>query len=118
MQPMSPSEALSQDSERVSFTLFRRIQYGLGSGSDYFAFDQLVGSSNFDAAYEFDPKAQGNPDYYPLYHTSYETFSMMKNFVDPDFAVRGSTFRTVVAFDSHEDGSFRLTEQWLNWWAC
>jgi hypothetical protein len=59
----------------------------LGSASDYFAFDQLVGSSNFDAAYKFNPTYHGDMESYPLYHTSYETFSMVKKFVDPDFLV-------------------------------
>jgi hypothetical protein len=59
----------------------------LGSASDYFAFDQLVGSSNFDASYQFNPVDHRNIDSYPLYHTSYEVFSMVKKFVDPDFTV-------------------------------
>jgi hypothetical protein len=63
------------------------IGFGLGSGSDYLGFDQLVGSSNMDATYTFNRVEQGNLASYPLYHTSYETFSMMKKFVDPDFTV-------------------------------
>jgi hypothetical protein len=63
------------------------IDYGLGSGSDFFSFDQLVGSSNMDATYRFNPAAQGNITGYPLYHTSYEVFSMMKQFVDLNFTV-------------------------------
>jgi hypothetical protein len=47
----------------------------------------LVGSSNFDATYEYNPVDHGNIGSYPLYHTSYEAFSTMKKFVDPDFAV-------------------------------
>jgi hypothetical protein len=50
-------------------------------------FDQLVGSSNMDATYMFNPEEQGNLGSYPLYHTSYEVFSMMKQFIDPDFTV-------------------------------
>ncbi len=64
-----------------------RINYGLGSGSDYLGFDQLVGSSNVDASYIFNSAALGNMSSYPLYHTSYEVFSTMKKFVDPDFTV-------------------------------
>ncbi|CAF4274049.1 unnamed protein product, partial [Rotaria sp. Silwood2] len=71
-----------------------KIRYGLGSGSDYYAFNQLVGSSNFDAAYQFNPADHGNIDTYPLYHTSYETFSMVKNFIDPDFTAH----RTIAQF--------------------
>ena len=41
-----------------------------------------------DGRYEFNPAEQGNMSGYPLYHTSYEVFSMMKQFVDPDFTVR------------------------------
>ncbi|CAF3940422.1 unnamed protein product, partial [Rotaria sp. Silwood1] len=63
-----------------------KIQYGLGSASDYYGFDQLVGSSNFDVVYQFNPIDHGNISLYPLYHTSYETFSMVKKFVDPHFA--------------------------------
>ncbi len=69
------------------FLFLYRIQYGLGSGSDFYAFDQLVGSSNFDAMYTFNPADHGNIGTYPLYHTSYETFSTMEKFVDPDFTV-------------------------------
>lgn len=63
------------------------IDYGLGSGSDFLAFDQLAGSSNFDASYGFNPADHGNLSSYPLYHTSYEVFPMMKKFVDPEFDV-------------------------------
>ncbi len=71
----------------VVMTVLCSIAYGLGSGSDFFAFDQLVGSSNYDAGYEFNPAEQRNISSYPLYHTSYEVFSMMKKFVDPQFYV-------------------------------
>jgi len=63
------------------------IGYGLGSGSDYLGFDQLVGSSNYDASYTFNSAEHGNLGSYPLYHTSYEVFSMVKKFVDPTFDV-------------------------------
>ena len=63
------------------------IGYGLGSGSDHYGFNQLVGSSDMDASYTFDPASQGNILGYSLYHTSYEVFSMVKKFVDPDFTV-------------------------------
>jgi hypothetical protein len=63
------------------------IAYGLGSGSDFFGFDQLVGSSNVDASYTFNSAVLGNMSSYPLYHTSYEVFSTMKKFVDPNFTV-------------------------------
>jgi hypothetical protein len=66
---------------------FHRINFGLGSGSDFLGFDQLVGSSNYDATYTFNPADHGNLGSYPLYHTSYEVFPMVKRFVDPTFAV-------------------------------
>jgi hypothetical protein len=50
-------------------------------------FDQLVGSSNMDARYMFNRAEEANMGAYPLYHTSYEVFSMMKQFIDPDFTV-------------------------------
>ncbi|CAF1640902.1 unnamed protein product [Rotaria sordida] len=62
-----------------------KMRYGLGSASDYYGFDQLIGSSNMDMRYTYNFADYGNPDSYPLYHTSYEVFSMMKNFIDPDF---------------------------------
>ncbi|CAF1148812.1 unnamed protein product [Rotaria sp. Silwood1] len=71
--------------DRNNVTNEPRIRHGLGSGSDYFAFDQLAGSSNYDATYRFNPADHKNLRSYPLYHTSYEVFSMMKTFVDPDF---------------------------------
>ena len=65
-----------------------RIGYGLGSGSDFLAFDQLVGSSNYDASYTFNSAEHRNIASYPLYHTSYELFSMVKEFVDQKFTVK------------------------------
>ena len=70
---------------------FCSLSFGLGSGSDYLGFDQLVGSSNMDARYTFNAAEQGIMDSYPLYHTSYEAFSTMKRFVDPEFTVKLST---------------------------
>ncbi|CAF3975191.1 unnamed protein product [Rotaria sp. Silwood2] len=71
---------------RNNITNEPKYLYGLGlADSDHYAFDQLVGSSNFDAAYQFNPIDHRNISIYPLYHTSYETFSMMKKFIDPDF---------------------------------
>lgn len=75
------------------------IQYGLGSASDYYAFDQLVGSSNFDTSYAYNLKDHGNVNSYPLYHTSYEVFSMMKKFIDPDFAVNRLLLRLFYMID-------------------
>ncbi|CAF0745500.1 unnamed protein product [Adineta steineri] len=71
--------------DRNNITNEPNINYGLAAGSDYFSFVQLVGSSGMDARYTFDSTIHGNPGSYPLYHTSYEVFSMMKKFIDPDF---------------------------------
>ncbi|CAF0721862.1 unnamed protein product [Adineta steineri] len=71
--------------DRNNITNEPNINYGLAAGSDYFGFVQLVGSSNIDATYTFDSTLHRNIDSYPLYHTSYEVFSMMKKFIDPDF---------------------------------
>lgn len=64
-----------------------RIRFGLGAASDYYGFDQLVGSSNFDTSYDYNVKDHGNIASHPLYHTSYETFYTMKKFIDPEFLV-------------------------------
>ena len=63
------------------------MKFGLGSGSDFLGFNQLVGSSNYDATYRFNPADHGNLGTYALYHTSYELFSVVKRFIDPDFHV-------------------------------
>ena len=88
----------------VLTSISRRIQYGLGSASDYYAFDQLVGSSNFDASYDSEDNVRGYVRSYPLYHTSYETFSMVKKFIDPDFSVSERSLGTGLACASHADG--------------
>ncbi|CAF2134454.1 unnamed protein product, partial [Rotaria magnacalcarata] len=62
-----------------------KIAFGLGSASDYFGFDQIVGSSNYDATYTFNRAEHKNLGSYALYHTSYEVFSLVKKFIDPDF---------------------------------
>ncbi|CAF4516396.1 unnamed protein product, partial [Rotaria sp. Silwood2] len=70
---------------RNNMTNEPNMRYGLGSSSDYYGFDQLVGSSNMDIRYTYDVAYHGKLSSYPLYHTSYEVFSMMKNLMDPDF---------------------------------
>ncbi|CAF4531846.1 unnamed protein product, partial [Rotaria socialis] len=67
-----------------------KIAFGLGSASDYFGFDQIVGSSNYDATYTFNRAEHENLSSYALYHTSYEVFSLMKKFIDPDFLAHQS----------------------------
>lgn len=48
----------------------------LGAGSDYVAFQDIAGTSSIDFGFEGEP--------YP-YHSCYETYDWMVNFVDPDF---------------------------------
>ncbi|UJR30817.1 hypothetical protein I4U23_018335 [Adineta vaga] len=67
------------------------IDSGLGAGSDFLGFDQLAGSSNVDIRYTFNPVDHGNSGSYPLYHTSYEVFSMVKKFIDPEFLAHRAT---------------------------
>ncbi|XP_077966144.1 putative N-acetylated-alpha-linked acidic dipeptidase [Styela clava] len=55
----------------------------LGSGSDYTMFLQLTGTTVMNANYIFDSRI-GIPGY-PVYHSVYETFDFVKNFVDPNF---------------------------------
>ena len=69
------------------FSVINSIEYGLGSASDYYGFDQLVGSSNFDASYVHDNEEHRHIASDPLYHTSYETFSTVERWIDPDFSV-------------------------------
>ena len=83
---MNQSKDLKMNSSVLIFS--ERIQFGLGSASDFYGFDQLVGSSNLDTQYDYNPKEHGNILSHPLYHTSYETFSAVKKFIDPDFSVR------------------------------
>ena len=47
----------------------------------------MVGSSNYDATYQFNPAEHGGLGTYALYHTSYELFSVVKRFIDPEFYV-------------------------------
>jgi hypothetical protein len=49
---------------------------GLGSGSDYVAFQDLAGTSSIDFGF----RGEGFP-----YHSCYETFEWMSRFGDPDF---------------------------------
>lgn len=48
----------------------------LGAGSDYVAFQDIAGTSSIDFGFEGEP--------YP-YHSCYETYEWMVDFVDPDF---------------------------------
>jgi len=87
MKPMNQSKLKKVYLFIVMMCFVCSIAYGLGSGSDFLAFDQLAGSSNFDASYTYNSAEQGGIASYPLYHTSYEVFSMVKKFVDSKFEV-------------------------------
>lgn len=71
------------------------------------AFDQLAGSSNFDASYTFNQADHGNLGSYPLYHTSYEVFDLMKKFIDPGFEVNES-FLSAMPLDVSSEYSRRI----------
>ena len=78
---------------------------GIDAGSDYTGFSQIAGSSNLGMTYvnvvNFErailsfhyrkvhcvQSGVQSGGAYPLYHTQYETFRLVKNFVDPEFQV-------------------------------
>lgn len=80
---------------------------GLSAISDFAGFNQIAASSNFALIYKYDVSTQPwdihKPKWcwtlqsdvkgiaaYPLYHTQYETFRLVKRFVDPTFQVSSS----------------------------
>lgn len=56
----------------------------LGSGSDHAPFSFYAGIPAIDITWSPDKKKYPISGY-PPYHTAYETFNMMKQFIDPDF---------------------------------
>ena len=54
----------------------------VGSGSDFRPFAQIPGMANVDMRYK--------GDYYPLYHSQYETTFAVENFIDPGFKIHGA----------------------------
>ncbi|XP_077966171.1 glutamate carboxypeptidase 2-like [Styela clava] len=54
-----------------------------GVGSDYASFLHLTGISVVDMAYVWDVRL--GLEFYPVYHTVYETLDLMTTFLDPDF---------------------------------
>ncbi|XP_072013141.1 putative N-acetylated-alpha-linked acidic dipeptidase [Amphiura filiformis] len=54
----------------------------LGTGSDFEPFVYRIGVSALDMTYSYDWK---KIKYYPVYHSSYETFYCVKTFVDSNF---------------------------------
>ena len=92
------------------------IEYGLGSGSDFLGFDQLVGSSNMDIRYKYNLAEERNMPSYPLYHTSYEVFSMVKKFVDPAFLVNGEfvdVYVLIISIYFNRNWLFDITQFFL-----
>lgn len=69
-----------------------RVSPFMGAGSDFMPFAQRVGLPCSDHSFIRDknhPRFTGvGSSSYPTYHTSYETFDLVKNFVDPTFEVR------------------------------
>lgn len=55
----------------------------LGSGSDFTAFLQVVGMSASDVLFVDDRALGISP--YPMYHSVYETYKLVKTYYDPDF---------------------------------
>ncbi|KAM0252839.1 hypothetical protein ACHAQJ_007524 [Trichoderma viride] len=53
---------------------------GLGAGSDYVAFQDIAGTSSLDLEFGGEP--------FP-YHSSYDTFELMEQVIDPEFTYHG-----------------------------
>nr|XP_039260069.1 putative N-acetylated-alpha-linked acidic dipeptidase [Styela clava] len=60
----------------------------LGSGSDYMAFIQITGIPSVHIRYYYDTSIGIRS--YPVYHSVYETFDLVKDIVDPDFRITKS----------------------------
>ncbi|UJR30769.1 hypothetical protein I4U23_018289 [Adineta vaga] len=78
----------SEDVGKQFFTM------GLSANSDYTGFNQIAASSNIGMAY-VDKSGRTSGGSYPLYHTQYETFRLMKTFVDPDFQAHQAVARFI-----------------------
>ncbi|CAF0849506.1 unnamed protein product [Adineta ricciae] len=72
----------------------RFFTMGINAGSDYTGFSQIAGSSNLGMTYVNVSGIQSGGAY-PLYHTQYETFRLVKNFVDPEFQAHQAVARVV-----------------------
>ncbi|CAF4197878.1 unnamed protein product, partial [Rotaria magnacalcarata] len=57
---------------------------GLSAISDFAGFNQIAGCSNFALIYKNYTNVKGVAGY-PLYHTQYETFRLVKKFIDHEF---------------------------------
>ncbi|XP_067940767.1 putative N-acetylated-alpha-linked acidic dipeptidase [Watersipora subatra] len=70
----------------------------LGSGSDHTGFFHMHGVTSMESYYLYDKSKTKLATWYPLYHTSYETFQAVEDFLDPDFLYHKSiaTFFTEI----------------------
>ncbi|CAF1243707.1 unnamed protein product [Rotaria sordida] len=67
---------------------------GLSAISDFAGFNQIAGSSNIAMTY-LNKSDLKNAGAYPLYHTQYETFRLVKTFVDPEFQAHQAIARVI-----------------------
>nr|XP_008530767.1 PREDICTED: N-acetylated-alpha-linked acidic dipeptidase-like protein [Equus przewalskii] len=66
----------------------------LGAGSDYAPFIHFLGISSMDLAYTYD-RSKTSARIYPTYHTAFDTFGYVDNFVDPGFSSHQAVSRVV-----------------------
>ncbi|XP_071079365.1 N-acetylated-alpha-linked acidic dipeptidase 2-like [Haliotis cracherodii] len=69
--------------------------HGLGSGSDYASLLQQTGVTSVDLSHTFNKTKYSIP-LYPLYHSIYETFYIVKKIVDPNFEAHRSVARVAL----------------------
>ncbi|CAF0953290.1 unnamed protein product [Adineta steineri] len=67
---------------------------GLSANSDYAGFNQIAASSNLAMIYKNQTIIK-NIGTYPLYHTQYETFRLVKEFIDPEFQTHQAIARVI-----------------------
>ncbi|CAF1492974.1 unnamed protein product [Adineta steineri] len=67
---------------------------GLSASSDYAGFNQIAASSNLAMIYKNQTIIK-NIGTYPLYHTQYETFRLVKEFIDPEFQTHQAIARVI-----------------------
>ncbi|KAM9446861.1 aminopeptidase NAALADL1 [Clarias gariepinus] len=70
-----------------------KMGYLTGAGSDYAAFMHYLGISSMDIAYTYD-RSKTSARIYPAYHTAYDTFHYVSNFIDPGFTSHQTVART------------------------
>ncbi|XP_058383672.1 aminopeptidase NAALADL1 [Diceros bicornis minor] len=66
----------------------------LAAGSDYAPFIHFLGISSMDLAYTYD-RSKTSARIYPTYHTAFDTFGYVENFVDPGFSSHQAVARMV-----------------------